>query len=97
MLKKDGSVEQVYINYDGDIRSNGAMLLLHYREPEKVKELIKLGNISTLGRKINPTTDWHTFDKREPDVTTYYERDRGEKGQKPNKFESYSDFLLVGS
>lgn len=97
ILKKDGTVEQVYINYDGDICWNGAMLLIHYREPEKVKQLVGLGNISSLGKRVNPLTDSHTFDNREKDVTTFYGRDRKESGQNPSKFESYDDFLKAGS
>lgn len=49
----NGSIEMIYCHWDGYLSYNGKILLEHYNTTEKVNELIKLGNISTLGE----TTD----------------------------------------
>lgn len=54
----------------------------HYNTPEKVDELLALGDLSVLNIKLNPDPSRpHSFDykERQKDVTVAYGRDRGEK------------------
>ena len=55
------------------------MLEQHYWDPEKIKELIKLGNISFLKEKLEPEAgEKHSFSNPAKGVTVAYHRDRGE-------------------
>ena len=80
---EDKSISGIYCHSDGYLTYNGAMLLDHYSDREKVKELISLGDLSTLLPKLHPDKDKpHSFDydNRQDDVCVFYGRDRGENG-----------------
>lgn len=72
----------IYCHSDGYLSYNGAMLIDHYNSEEKVDELLKLGDLSCLCKKLNPDPSKpHSFDydERQKDVTVAYGRDRGEQ------------------
>lgn len=78
----DDKFKTIYCHSDGYLTHNGAMLLDHYSDPEKLDELLKLGDISYLAPNINPDpTKPHSFnfDERQDGVVLAYGRDRGEK------------------
>ena len=78
----DGSYKGVYCHSDGYLTYNGAMLLDHYNNRERADALIALGDLSLLCEKLYPDPDkphGFDYDKRQPDVTVAYARDRGEK------------------
>lgn len=80
---EDKSISGIYCHSDGYLTYNGAMLLDHYSDREKVKELISLGGLSTLLPKLHPDKSKpHSFDydNRQDDVCVFYGRDRGENG-----------------
>lgn len=62
---EDGSKKGIYCHHDGYIESVGVMLQAFYSTPEKVEELLKLGDLSSL---------YST-----PERCIAYHRDRGEK------------------
>jgi len=73
----------IYCHHDGYLTHNGALLLDHYNTREKVEELLKLGDLSCLAKKIKPNPKKpHSFefDQRQDDVVVAYGRDRGESG-----------------
>ena len=77
----DGKYFGIYCHSDGYLTYNGAMLVDHYSEREKVDTLISLGDISFLAQNIAPDPDKpHSFeyDKRQEGVVVAYGRDRGE-------------------
>ncbi len=82
-IKEEGInyIKYVYCHFDGyTINGVGQMLFEHYKDEEKVKELISLGDISFLAKNINPSKDSnHSFYTPEKDVTVFYHRDRGDK------------------
>ena len=99
----DGTVEQVYCHWDGYLAYNGKMLLEHYSNPFVLRDLIDLGDISslkpTIGTKhafsqFEVPMDGEAYDKLYGDMTTFYGRDRGEDGVSAKKFASYEDYLL---
>jgi hypothetical protein len=53
----DGSVSQVYCHWDGYLSNNGMILSQSYMDPFKVKELIELGDFSSLRDSIEETKD----------------------------------------
>lgn len=97
ILKNDGTIEQVYAHWDGYVSNNGALLLVHYQDPQKVKDLIALGNVSSLNKNVHPSEgSGHDFDKAEKGVTTFYGRDRQEEDQNPIQYKNRKDFFANG-
>ncbi len=84
VLKADGSVASIYSHWDNYPDWNGKLLLKHYNTQELAEQLVSLGNISSLGKRIEPTPDaLHNFETPERGTTVYYGRDRGEDDQEP--------------
>lgn len=72
-----GKVRSIYCHFDGYPMGVGRTLVEHYRNRDKVEELIELGSISILGAEIGEKQDFDNRD-REKDWTLAYGRDRGE-------------------
>ena len=99
----DGTVHQVYCHWDGYLEHNGQILQEYYSNPFILRDLIDLGDISslrpTVGTKhafsrLEVPMDGEAYDKLYGDMTTFYGRDRGEDGVSAKKFASYEDYLL---
>ena len=99
----DGTVEQVYCHWDGYLSNNGRILQEHYSDPFKLRDLIDLGDISslkpTIGTKhafsqFEVPMDGEAYDKLYGDMTTFYGRDRGETGVGAKKFNDFQDYLV---
>jgi hypothetical protein len=99
----DGTVEQVYCHWDGYLEHNGKILQEYYSNPFILRDLIDLGDISSLKPTVGTKHDFSHFstalDQKEydalyGDMTTFYGRDRGETGTGAKKFASYEDYLL---
>ena len=71
----------IYCHWDGYIENNGKILLEHYKDPVKVAQLLALGNLSSLGNLVEPTSEDHDFNHPQQNVCVFYGRDRGEKDQ----------------
>lgn len=56
---EDGTVSAVYCHWNGHPDDNGRMLKECYSEREKVKQLLKLGDIYTLGEDIGSTEAYY--------------------------------------
>lgn len=68
-----------YCHWDGYPSHNGHLLLKHYSAKGKARELVRLGSLSSLGKRAKPINpDAHSFNCKEPDTTVAYGRDRGE-------------------
>ena len=97
---KEGNnyVKYVYCHFDGyTINGVGQMLFEHYKDEEKVKKLISLGDISFLEKNIEPSSSNHSFNTPEKDVTVFYHRDRGDMESGPYKifdFQYYPDKMI---
>jgi hypothetical protein len=86
----DGTVEQVYCHWDGYLEHNGQILQKHYSDPFKLRDLIDLGDLSSLGERIGSQ---HAFEKAPEGECTFYLRDRKEQGCKSKKFIDYEDYV----
>lgn len=95
ILNDDGTVNSIYCHWDGHIESNGQMLKEHYTNVDKVKELIALGDISSLDKECSKP-EGHSFDNRIDGYTVAYHRDRDESWDrvKPEIFGSFEMFRL---
>lgn len=92
---KDGSIDSIYCHYDGYLEYNGKILNYYYRDIEKIKDLLDLGDISSLNIKIHPDPKFkHSFDieERQEDVVVSYNRDRGESNVKKKHFDTMIDY-----
>jgi hypothetical protein len=86
----DGTVEQVYCHWDGYLSHNGQILHKHYSDPFKLRDLIDLGDMSSLGERIGTQ---HAFEKAPEGECTFYLRDRKEQGCKAKQFKDYADYI----
>lgn len=98
----DGTVEQVYCHWDGYLEHNGKILRDYYSNPFILRDLIDMGDISSLGKCVGTK---HPFSPFEGDTqkalyeaamaagaTTFYGRDRGETCP-AKKFKDYADYV----
>ena len=98
----DGTVEQVYCHWDGYLEHNGKILFENYSNPFILRDLIDLGDISSLGKIVGTK---HPFSPHEGETqkalyeaavaagaTTFYGRDRGEDGVGARKFKDFADY-----
>ncbi len=72
----DGTVTGIYCHWDGYLSHNGRILLENYTDEAKVRELIALGDLSSLGADIGTA---HDFDDAPRSECNAYGRDRGER------------------
>ena len=52
----DGTVGQIYCHWDGYLSNNGKILLQHYKDPYKVRELLDNGDMSSLDTDVDSCT-----------------------------------------
>ena len=101
----DGSVGQVYCHWDGYLDYNGRILAEHYTDPFKLRELIDLGDLSSLGPDIGDkhdfdcpadikygTPEYKAWSEDKQKVCTFYGRDRGEAGTAARYFKDFEDY-----
>lgn len=72
-LLEDGKIKAIYCHWDGYVDHNGRILEESYRDVDKVKQLLALGDLSVLDNALG---EKHDFDKRLPGSCTFYGRDR---------------------
>ena len=75
----EGKIRSVYCHWDGYPEHNGKILLDNYKDIEKIKALIELGSISSLGAEIGEQQDFDNRESQKDDWTLAYHRDRGEE------------------
>lgn len=73
----DGSFTSIYCHWDGYPAHQGTLLRDHYTDRGRVRELMALGDLSSLGHRIGTK---HSFDNAPKDTCNAYGRDRGETG-----------------
>ncbi len=76
-IQEDNIFKGVYCHWDGYLENNGKILHEHYQDEAKVKALINMGDISSLGAQIGVK---HDFNTKILGSCTFYGRDRGESG-----------------
>ena len=85
----DGTVGQVYCHWDGYLEHNGMILYKHYSDPFKLRQLMDLGDLSSLGERIGTQ---HAFDRALEGECTFYKRDRKENGVSQKMYENFEDY-----
>lgn len=100
MKTPEGKIRAIYCHWDGYIDHNGKILIGNYTTTEKVKQLIDLGDISSLREEVG---EKHSFDRNhdEPELPMTdnwclaYHRDRGEEwsGVAPQTYDHIGDWV----
>jgi hypothetical protein len=98
----DGTVQQVYCHWDGYLEHNGAILKEHYSDPFRLRDLIDLGDLSSLRPTIGtkhafssfelPAAERAAHEALVENMCTFYGRDRGETGITAKKFKDFEDY-----
>jgi hypothetical protein len=98
----DGTVQQVYCHWDGYLEHNGKILFENYSNPFKLRDLIDLGDLSSLRPEVGekhafsqfdlPADEVESFKEETEDMCTFYGRDRGETGTGAKKFKDFEDY-----
>jgi hypothetical protein len=98
----DGTVGQIYCHWDGYLAYNGKLLSEHYSDPFKLRDLIDLGDLSSLKPEIGEAHPfgYHGTDMSSEDyeakfgnMCTFYGRDRGETGTAAKTFANFADYI----
>ena len=80
IVNKDGSVRCISCHNSGMPEWNGRLLMELYSSAEQAQEIIELGNLSGLGRSLEPQVETDSpFDIRNGDGTTAHHRDWNRK------------------
>ena len=77
----DNTYISIYCHWDGYPSHVGALLIKHYATEEKARELLALGNLSSLRENIGQKHKFNSGQGRDNRWTTAYSRDRGEADQ----------------
>lgn len=95
----DGSIKAIYCHWDGYPSWNGRILKDYYTDETKVRDLIALGDISSLRAEIGEQHPFDTYHLKKEDIdsrwenwTTAYGRDRGETDIDARDYVSANDF-----
>jgi hypothetical protein len=82
----DGTVQAVYCHWDGYLEHNGQILLKHYSDPFKLRDLIDLGGFSSLCATVEETKQGAYTQRGEDlsiekykDIQDYYANNYGEE------------------
>lgn len=84
--------------WNGSPKLTGAMLQKHYADPEKVEQLISLGELSIVCQEVGDPTGvaGHTFGTPLPNTTLAYHRDRGDEFAPPGTGDTASEAIVDG-
>ena len=86
-IEEKGRVRSIYCHYDGYPEGVGAVLSKHYQDADKVRELMELGDLSTLGAEIGEKQDFRNPNEKQ-DWCLAYGRDREETAIDSREFDS---------
>lgn len=89
---EDRTVIGIYCHSDGYPEGVLKILKGHYTSEAKVRELMTLGDISSLGKDIGVP---HNFDDGNFDVCRSYSRDRGESDTEAKAYLNLAAFLAA--
>jgi hypothetical protein len=103
----DGTIGQVYCHWDGYLAHNGKILSENYSDPFKLRELIDLGDLSSLGDNIGVkhefdcphslgTEAYMLWQLNKKSMSTFYGRDRDEEGVSARYFKDFADYQANG-
>lgn len=91
-LVTPNTITGIYCHWDGYPSHQGPILTQYYDNATMVRKLIKLGNLSILGKEIGRKHNFDNHTKEHDEWCLAYGRDRGEPDQQAKTFKSLKDF-----
>ena len=90
--QNDGEYKQIYCHWDGYLSNNGLILLKNYDTPEKVRQLIWLGSLSSLSNTIESCVPHYKdgSDRKDFEIKVFKDEEDFEK----HKMEEEFDYLF---
>jgi hypothetical protein len=92
ILNQDESVTSIYCHFDGYLDGVGRILFEHYKDETKIRQLMDLGDISSLGPEIGNKVDRTSYDLDDQQCIAYG-RDYGEKNCESQNYISEKEYL----
>ena len=86
----DTTVTGIYCHWDGYLAHNGKILVENYTTESAVRELIALGNLSSLGETVGTKANFNLLNEGQ---CVAYGRDRGESNQSGATFGGWQALL----
>lgn len=77
IVRANGRVKSIYCHHDGGSGRIHKILTEAYGSEKTVEALLKLGDISVLGEKLEPGPGPHSMENPQENVTVAYVRDDG--------------------
>ena len=97
ILQEDGTIKAIYLHNDGYISHTGTILANHYNSMERIETLLDLGNLSSIGKILEPNEKFpHSFFNRQACVVYAYHRDRGEDLRPARLYKDKEDYQTTG-
>lgn len=90
----DGTFSSIYTHWDSYPSNNGKILLEHYTDESKVRALIALGDLSSLGASLGEKHDWEKHDHNS-NTCLAYGRDRGEENVDAHTSKDHAELLTL--
>ena len=91
---RTGVVTSIYCHWDGYPENNGRILVEHWSDLAKIQQLMKLGDLSSLGKELGKKQD---FDQpTDSNWCLAYGRDRGETRIGATTHNTLNEFLDDG-
>ena len=96
ILNTDGTTETICCYFDGYPEHHLPILAKNYTTEAKVRELLNLGDISSLEERTAPANnETHSWNKPAKGVTLAYHRDRHEQKIKARRNKSIDDLRMA--
>jgi len=89
----EGKIRSSYCHWDGYPAHNGEMLRRYYKDFDKVKALVDLGQISYIREQVNPSRPGHSFETPHEEVCVFYGRDRGEENVGYKEYDDVNEWI----
>lgn len=90
----DGTFTSIYTHWDSYPSFSGKILLEHYTDESKVRSLIALGDLSTLGASLGEKHDWEKHDL-DSNTCLAYGRDRGQQNVESCTSKDHAELLTL--
>lgn len=91
VLPSGKTAKPIYCHWDGHPNNMLPLLNTYYNTVEKAEELLSLGDLSYLSKRVKPDDmEVHSFNHPAKDVTVAYHRDRGEDLCFTNDLQQYN-------
>lgn len=91
ILNSDGTVSYIYCHWDGYVEHVGKILIKHYKTEDRIRELLALGDLSSLHERLSEEDKEAGCDAK---ICVSYSRDYGEVNAAPYTVKTVYDYAV---